>query len=205
MEEVEAARERELQATEAKLGPANSVRPYQRKRVPKNQEAEITRLQKRSVRLQKEAAITQRQALLEEEPSLEQVAQKKAVQLRLRLPSGENVKRNFLLSHPVEQVRLFAEISYPFLIYNPTSCWPNFLEPYSPFGRSLSPTQVLPNPWGWWWSCPLVSNATIYNKFSGPKHKRQTVTPEIHDLWMTITIDACVVFFYLTSGIIYLW
>jgi len=119
MEEVEAARERELQATEAKLGPANSVRPYQRKRVPKNQEAEITRLQKRSVRLQKEAAITQRQALLEEEPSLEQVAQKKAVQLRLRLPSGENVKRNFLLSHPVEQVRLFAEISYPFLIYNP--------------------------------------------------------------------------------------
>ena len=56
---------------------------------------------------------------LNEEPSNKDIEQKLGVTLRIRLPNGEHITRSFFKNELLEQVFIFIQSSYPFLINNP--------------------------------------------------------------------------------------
>mmetsp|Transcript_114385 Transcript_114385/g.171048 ORF Transcript_114385/g.171048 Transcript_114385/m.171048 type:complete len:237 (+) Transcript_114385:31-741(+) len=121
-QKAEAEVQRQIRIAE-ELERANTLQKTKQEALERNlKRKKFVSQQRKSKREKKEdelaVKIKNRADLLHDEPSGEDVVKKKAVQLRLRLPNGEYLKRNFLVEEKLEQIFCFVEMKFPFLIEN---------------------------------------------------------------------------------------
>ena len=115
-QEIEEAREAQRRVLEAKIGKARSIRPKHSQRQEEH-DTSTRKMEKEAARLQRIQDVTQRKARLQPEPTSDEVQSKSSVQLRIKLPNGDCLTRNFRLSDLVEQIALVVELAFPFLIH----------------------------------------------------------------------------------------
>lgn len=118
----EKKRDRELQIEE-ELQRLNTLQKTKEKALERNRKrrefnADQRKKKNKSHEEEMSNLMQKRASLLLDEPTMEKVQKKQAIQLRFRLPNGDHVSRNFYTSDKLETVFAFVETKYPFLINN---------------------------------------------------------------------------------------